>query len=125
MKVTFALASLVAMAASTVSAAPANPNISVDGKRDPVKDLHGFQLVVSGKYDRAIAYRATTGKKSNNYKETRTSDDKLWKVEHTDDVFTTKVTLTVKGKKHVLNRHNKFTMGMTGWKSEYWTCVDW
>ncbi|KAG0377814.1 hypothetical protein BGX24_005367, partial [Mortierella sp. AD032] len=93
--------------------------------RDPVNDLHGFGLIVKSRYNEKLPLRPTKGKKSSNYKETRTSNDKLWSVEHTDEWYKTPIILTAKGKKHVFNNPNSDMLPPTSWKLEYWTCIDW
>ncbi|KAF9340950.1 hypothetical protein BGZ91_011667 [Linnemannia elongata] len=144
MKITFALSALVAMAATAVSAIPSNSTLSKragnctpaslfwqcqynydHGNRDPVNDLHRFQLVIKSRYNEIMPYRPTKGKKSNFYKETRTSDDKLWKVEHIDQWIGTTVTLTAKGKKHIFREPSKIDVGAKYWNIEYYTCIDW
>ncbi|KAG0277577.1 hypothetical protein BGZ95_005712 [Linnemannia exigua] len=171
MKISFVLSALVAMAATTVSAAPSSsplrsdkvftlspePNFiyecsmillletnsaraepctptslfwnrvyKVDGNhRDPERDLHSFELVVRSKYHGTLSLKKTKGDESDNYEETRTSDDGKWKVKHTDEWNRERVTLTVKGKKHVFDNANGYSYGMKDWRIEYWTCVEW
>ncbi|KAG0277579.1 hypothetical protein BGZ95_005714 [Linnemannia exigua] len=143
MKITLALSALAGLVATAVSAAPTNSTLSTRAaciptslywtrhyyvnanNRDPVKDLHSFQLIIKDTYNQQIEPKATKGKKKDNYKETRTSNDKWWSVEHTDAHDNAKVTLTIKGQKHVFNNPNDFWLGMPTWKLEYYTCVTW
>ncbi|KAF9911496.1 hypothetical protein EC991_003298 [Linnemannia zychae] len=109
MKISLAFAALVALASTAASAAPTNSTL-----RDRYHDW--------------IKARPTTGNAKTNYKETRTSTDKLWSVTHTGRAIDN-VVLKVKGKTYTFvwpgdpekggkYENNSYIM-------EYWHCVAW
>ncbi|KAF9136031.1 hypothetical protein BGW39_007994 [Mortierella sp. 14UC] len=152
MKITLAFTALVALVATAASAAPANSTASNSIVRplevpcrsitlywrrdlqppsyafDPPNDLHSFHLIVNDRYNGWINAKATSGKKSNNYKETRTSSDKLWSVTHTSRTIDG-IVLKVKGKNYPFVWHGDPEKGghFEGhtFVDEYWHCVDW
>ncbi|KAG0259833.1 hypothetical protein BGZ95_004564 [Linnemannia exigua] len=153
MKITLALSALIAMAATAVSAAPAiieapaNSTLIrreddctsitlyrirqwseyVPGKSywesSPESDLHSFELVVGTTFHEKMPKKTSTGNKKNNYRMTRTSDTKLWKVDFTDDWAP--VTLTAKGKKYVFKQQSKGDRLDNKTIVQYWHCIRW
>ncbi|KAF9136039.1 hypothetical protein BGW39_008002 [Mortierella sp. 14UC] len=140
MKITFALSALLAMTATAASTAPTNAtlspraactDISLFWKRlspnninNPVIDLHAFELVVAGKYQNSIDFQKTSGKSSDNYKETRKSNDGLWSVTHTDK-NEGPVTLKAKGKEYRFKKYNRGKSELRLMTFEYFHCIEW
>ncbi|KAG0277576.1 hypothetical protein BGZ95_005711 [Linnemannia exigua] len=140
MKITFALSALLAMAATAVSASPTDvtlspraactdislfwKRLSPNNRNDPVIDLHAFELVVAGKYQKSIPFQTTSGNAKDNYKETRKSDDGLWTVTHTDR-NEGPVTLKAKGKEYRFNRYNRGKSELRLMTFEYFHCIEW
>ncbi|KAF9136042.1 hypothetical protein BGW39_008005 [Mortierella sp. 14UC] len=123
---------------STLSASGASPCTSISFYRhrlfidnvpgvgftwNPVSDLHSFELVVGTNFHEIMEKKTSAGNKKNNYKETRTSETKLWKVEHNNEWHP--ITLTVKGKKYVFNTHNDYNRVDNYATLVYWECVPW
>ncbi|KAF9911490.1 hypothetical protein EC991_003292 [Linnemannia zychae] len=142
MKIALALSALVAFAATAVSAAPANPTLSLSPRadcraitltrrrlspnirEDDSLDPYSFELTVAGKYNHIMKYSSSSGKSSNNYKETRKSDDGLWSVTHTSK-NEGPVTLRVKGKDYAFNKYNTGKSETRLFQTDYYHCVDW
>ncbi|KAF9136038.1 hypothetical protein BGW39_008001 [Mortierella sp. 14UC] len=140
MKIALALSALVAFAATAVSAAPIDPklspradcrsitlvrrrlspNISENNSLDP----YSFELTVAGKYNHIMKYISTSGKSSNNYKETRKSEDGLWSVTHTSK-NEGPITLRVKGKDYEFSKYSTGKSETRLYQTEYYHCVEW
>ncbi|KAF9083109.1 hypothetical protein BGX29_003381 [Mortierella sp. GBA35] len=150
MKVTLALSAFVALAASTVSAAPANANATAAGLsrrapcrnitltwriqsqaphyiHDPVYDLQSFELEVDSRYHDWMKALVTRGTKKNNYSNSRLSSDGQWSVHHVDVSVGTMMELEVKGKIYRWDRANSWLTDryQNKEKMEYWACINW
>ncbi|KAF9340840.1 hypothetical protein BGZ91_012270 [Linnemannia elongata] len=138
MKISLALSALVAMAATFVSAAPANAGISIradppcrdttltrwtffpNGISDPKEALIKFELYIKDRYRDTQPYKAYNGGTV-----TRTSSDKVWSVKHNEALWG--LTLKVKGKSHYWGKvsRSSYDTATKVETSEYFTCVPW
>ncbi|KAF9911506.1 hypothetical protein EC991_003308 [Linnemannia zychae] len=109
MKITFAISTIIAIAATGALALPTDQELSaraapsactsiqylwfrehyfstLNAAKD---DRHSFRLIVHGQtppFDETLPYRKTTGDPSTNYRETRSGTINVkWRVTHTDD----------------------------------------
>ncbi|KAF9145305.1 hypothetical protein BG015_011934 [Linnemannia schmuckeri] len=137
MKITLALSALVALAATSVSAAPANSGISIradpcrsatltrwtffpNGIADTKEALVKLELYILDRYRDSQPYKAYNGGTV-----TRTSSDKVWSVKHNENLWG--LTLTVKGKKHYWEKVSRSTYDSATKveTAEYFTCIPW
>ncbi|KAF9086377.1 hypothetical protein BGX23_008928 [Mortierella sp. AD031] len=152
MKITFVLSTIVALAATFVSAAPTGNETRNTWKsiadipwhfnsKDPwVKfprpshyDLteHRFALTVDGAYYNEMDYKKSEGNKKNNYLETRNSNDGgYWSVTH--DERWPHIVMRTQKVNHEYHKwstiyHELDEYGGPGeyWEFEYYDCIDW
>ncbi|KAF9295342.1 hypothetical protein BGZ88_002300 [Linnemannia elongata] len=138
MKITFALAALVAMVSTTVAAvpapAPANSGIRPatltrwtfypGGIAYPKQgELISWEIYIKDRYRDSIPYQQFPGGEGDYI--TRKSSDKVWSVKHQEPLWG--VTMKIKGKEHKWNKvsHSEYDSASKLMTSAYYTCVPW